>query len=331
MKKSIFIAGFFILFILVHFLSTIELKPVTAPESVDDLPAEEGSWEVYFCPQNNCEEALILFLASATQSIHCALYEIDLFSIQDILRKKAETIDVKIVTDNDYLKEFNEHFVTADKSGLMHNKFCVVDEQKISTGSMNPTLNDATRNNNNLLLITSTILAKNYEVEFQELWQGIFKKGEQTINQKILLNGKEIQNYFCPDDHCAERVKDELKKAQRSIHFMTFSFTHDGIANILLLKHLDGVKVKGIMDVQQIDDDSQFAKLQYQGMDVVRDSNKYKLHHKVFIIDEETVITGSFNPTNSGDKRNDENIIIIKDKEIASLFLQEFGGLYHHG
>ena len=48
------------------------------------------------------------------------------------------------------------------------------------------------------------------------------------------------------------------------------------------------------------------------------------MHHKVFIIDEEIVITGSYNPTSSGTKRNDENLLIIHDKEIANEFTQEF-------
>ena len=52
------------------------------------------------------------------------------------------------------------------------------------------------------------------------------------------------------------------------------------------------------------------------------------LHHKVFIIDEEIVITGSFNPSMNGDTRNDENILIIHDQDIAEKYLQEFGYLW---
>ena len=52
------------------------------------------------------------------------------------------------------------------------------------------------------------------------------------------------------------------------------------------------------------------------------------MHHKVFIIDQETVITGSFNPTNAGDSKNDENILIIKDKGIAKQFKEEFDKVY---
>ena len=48
------------------------------------------------------------------------------------------------------------------------------------------------------------------------------------------------------------------------------------------------------------------------------------MHHKCFIIDSETVVTGSMNPTGGGDTRNDENILIIHDEEIAGKYLDEF-------
>ena len=65
------------------------------------------------------------------------------------------------------------------------------------------------------------------------------------------------------------------------------------------------------------------------GLDVKKDRNKGNMHHKVFIIDSETVITGSYNPTESGNKRNDENLIIIHDKKIAEKYLEEFGKVYY--
>lgn len=47
------------------------------------------------------------------------------------------------------------------------------------------------------------------------------------------------------------------------------------------------------------------------------------LHHKVFIIDEQVVITGSFNFSNNAVDSNDENVVIIRDANIAALYLEE--------
>lgn len=281
-----------------------------------------------FCPHEYCEETLVYFLDSAEHSIHCALFDIGLKSVQDKLLEKEKKIEVKIVTDDDYLKKFNHPFVKADRYGLMHNKFCVIDGKKVSTGSMNPTENDAHKNNNNLLLIESKVIAQNYEDEFQELWEGNFKKGNRVKSPKIMLEDMRIENYFCPEDDCAYHVKEELKKAEKSIYFMTFSFTHDGIGNILLLKNLDDIEVKGVMEVKQVSEHSEFARLLQNSVEVRKDGNKNNLHHKVFIIDEKIIVTGSFNPSANGDQRNDENLIIIENEEITKRFVEEFWKVY---
>ena len=46
-------------------------------------------------------------------------------------------------------------------------------------------------------------------------------------------------------------------------------------------------------------------------------------HNKIIIIDKETVITGSFNLTAAADK-NAENVIIIRSKDLAALYVDNF-------
>ena len=290
---------------------------------------DSGNLSLYFCPREDCETQFVQFLDTAQHSLHCALYEIDLPSVQQKLLAKTQVIEVQVVTDDDYLQEFNHSFVKADSFGLMHNKFCIIDGEKVSTGSMNPTDNDAHKNNNNLLLISSKALAANYEDEFQEMWNGQFKKGNLVLNPQIRLGNINVENYFCPEDHCADEVKKELQQAKHSIDFMTFSFTHDGIGHILLLKSLENVTIRGVMEAKGMTKDSQYQVLHYQlGEMVVKDANPRNMHHKVFIIDNETVVTGSFNPTAGGNQRNDENILIIHEREIARRFADEFNRLY---
>jgi len=348
MKKLFFLAVLlslsFVGYYFVDFQS-ISSNLITGEFSTSDTissVADQGNVEVYFCPRDNCDLVLEQFIDSAQESIHCAFFELDLDNLRNLILEKSEQIDVRIVTDNQYLYEFNHSFVKTDTYGLMHNKFCIIDGKRVSTGSMNPTNNGAFKNNNNLLLIDSKILARNYQDEFNELWNGTFKKGDKVRNPQLLIGNTTVQNYFCPEDHCTEKVKEELRKAQKSVYFMTFSFTDDGIANVLLLKKLDGVDIKGVMEARQVTKYSVFSLLEYQGVDVVKDKNpanmhhinnlskQYScpklgvLHHKVFVIDNKTVITGSFNPTNNGDKRNDENLLIIHSPDIARAFLDEF-------
>ena len=299
---------------------TIEQKSVSLQSGIED----SGSLRVFLCPRDDCEGHILRLLGQAEQSIHCALYDIGLTSLQQLLIEKAKSIDVRLVTDNDYSQKCNKIFVKPDAFGEMHNKFCIIDQQWLFTGSTNPTENGVQKNNNNLLITDLPTLVGNYEDEFAELWNGTFKKGREVKNQIIFAENTTIQNYFCPEDNCAQQISRELEKAKRSIYFMTFSFTHEKIANILLLKNLDGVSVEGVIERRQATKDSPFQRFNQNGISTLKDGNPQTMHHKVFIIDDRTVITGSMNPTNNGNERNDENVLIIDSEEIAQQFLNEY-------
>lgn len=310
---------------LLYPLENINIKPENVEKALLQSGLEDdGTFQVYFCPMDNCELRLQQLLAQAQTSIHCALYDLNLNSLQEIFLEKATKMEVQIVMDDDYIQKFRTPFTKADKQGAMHNKFCVIDQQWLFTGSTNPTENDARKNNNNLIITTLPTLIQNYEEEFQELWNGTFKTGKAVKKPIVFRQNMTIQNYFCPEDSCAEHVVKELAKAQFSIYFMTFSFTHEAIANILLLKKLDNLTVEGVIETRQVTKDSPFKRFNQNGISTLKDGNPRTMHHKVFIIDQKTVITGSMNPTNNGNKNNDENLLIIDDKKIAAQFLEEY-------
>jgi phospholipase D len=52
-------------------------------------------------------------------------------------------------------------------------------------------------------------------------------------------------------------------------------------------------------------------------------------HNKVIIIDNEKVITGSFNFTNDADKRNAENVVLIKDPYVAEQYIENWNSRYN--
>ncbi len=47
-------------------------------------------------------------------------------------------------------------------------------------------------------------------------------------------------------------------------------------------------------------------------------------HHKVFVIDDKTAVTGSFNFSENADQSNDENVIVVTHSGIAAQYLHEF-------
>lgn len=287
--------------------------------------------EVYFCPETDCSKVFEEKIKSANFSAHCAFYDIDLKNIISSLARKSKTADVKLVIDSDnYEMQIKGEGVRMDDNRqLMHNKFCVIDSGIVLTGSFNPTDNDNNYNNNNILVIYSGWLAKNYEEEFDELWNGEFGKGRKIKNPAISINNIDIQNYFCPEDDCASRIVNVIKNAKGSVKGAFFTFTNEKIADELLKAQSRGVDVEVLIEGRQRNvKNSQYQRLKDFGLDIRLDSNKYTMHHKVLIIDGKIVVTGSFNPTLSADTKNDENLLIIHDEKIAGEFLGEFGRLW---
>jgi phosphatidylserine/phosphatidylglycerophosphate/cardiolipin synthase-like enzyme len=285
---------------------------------------------VYFCPQDNCTERF-LALAENASKIDCALYDLDIPAIIEVLEKK----NARIVIDRDNLKGLQNStldYMTNDGSQLSHNKFCVFDRRVVWTGSFNPTMSENRENNNNVVVLFSRYIAENYEQEFLELWQGGFGSGQRVNYPVVFVNGHEIENYFCPEDCVGNGalalIVELIGKANSSIYFMTFSFTVDSIGSLLIEKQREDVVVKGIFEKSQNSRYSEYSKLGAAGLDVRFDGNRFQMHHKVFIIDGKVVITGSWNPTKSGTERNDENILIMHDEAVAKKYLEEFESLW---
>jgi len=57
-----------------------------------------------------------------------------------------------------------------------------------------------------------------------------------------------------------------------------------------------------------------------QGVPTMIDANHAIAHHKVIVIDGETVLTGSFNFTKAAQEKNAENLLIIRDPALAAQY-----------
>ena len=135
-----------------------------------------------------------------------------------------------------------------------------------------------------------------------------------------------IEVMFSPSDGVQKRLLGELSKAKHSVRMMAFSFTAPEVAEQLSALAKRGVSVRCLFDNGQAHGKySQNKFLGRNGVAVRLAPNRSgKMHHKVIIIDDETVITGSYNFSRNAERSNDENILIIKNKEIAREFNREF-------
>jgi phosphatidylserine/phosphatidylglycerophosphate/cardiolipin synthase-like enzyme len=182
-----------------------------------------------------------------------------------------------------------------------------------------------------MLRFVSHQLAADYTNEFEQMFGGRFgtSKTSETPYPRMRLGMADIQVYFSPEDGVAKHVLQHLVAAKKSIHFMTFSYTADAIADTMIAKLKAGLTVRGVFEAQNAGGSgADFNRLKQGGVDVLEDGNCYILHHKVIVIDERTVITGSYNFTSSAERDNDENLVIVDDPALARAYLDEFQRVY---
>ncbi|MFH1053663.1 MAG: phospholipase D-like domain-containing protein [Candidatus Woesearchaeota archaeon] len=119
-----------------------------------------------------------------------------------------------------------------------------------------------------------------------------------------------------------------IKKIQ-PLPVTDFSFTHKGIATDLVTQHYNGLDLKGVFEKMQNSKYSQKSFLDNHNINTSFDKNPKNMHHKVFIKDNTTIITGSFNPSSNADKSDDENILIISSNFLAGKYLKEFERVFN--
>jgi len=310
----------------------------------------EGSVQVMFTsPHERGEKqdaggldaALANAIDDAQERVDVVAYDFDLTVVAEaMIAAQQRGLAVHLVTDSYYLDEAGTVMVREAgipvvddiEDTLMHNKFVIIDGEEVWTGSWNLTENGTYRNNNNVLRIDSPALAQTYTDEFEEMFtHRVFSAGspEDPPSLEVEIGGIWVESYFSPEDNIQQRLIELLEGAKQSIRFMAFTFTDTELAQALNRRHQAGVTVQGIVETRNRNDmGSDVEALQQAGVDVQLDGNPYNMHHKVLMIDDAIVVTGSYNFSRNAAEYNDENVLILHSPEIAAHYLDEFERLY---
>jgi phosphatidylserine/phosphatidylglycerophosphate/cardiolipin synthase-like enzyme len=323
--------------------------------SISSTALPDKEWSIFFTNPSklkktgviNPMDGLIEIIRNSSKSFYGAFYDISSMPVADeLIAAYLRGVDIKLVTDNDTFSgaaiakilESGIPVVPDTGTGLMHNKFAIADGLTVFTGSYNITENCTWKNNNNALIIKSQELADIYNSEFNEMfYSGVF--GNRTENGAfsqmlkkyfVRLNDVNINVYFAPEDNVEKIIHDRIEKAQKSVRFMQFSFTSDVIGEVIIKKFKEGIDVQGVFEKKGSNTEySEYVKMMVESVPVRLDKNRDTMHHKVIIIDDYRVITGSFNISKNANLRNDENIIILDSPDLALKYIEEFNRIYN--
>ena len=157
------------------------------------------------------------------------------------------------------------------------------------------------------------------EKEMIEALNGFFSQG-------VLADRKPVRNdaYF---NGIADKIIKDLDKARVSIHVCMAWFTNQSIADKLVEKYKQGIDVKVVF----YDDhtNSKFG-VNIDGIPfkAVRGSRGGLMHNKYCVIDNQIVITGSYNWSENAENKNDENAAVMYDFDRASDYSVEFRKMF---
>jgi phosphatidylserine/phosphatidylglycerophosphate/cardiolipin synthase-like enzyme len=143
-------------------------------------------------------------------------------------------------------------------------------------------------------------------------------------NTQLTLNSTPVQVCFSPSG-CTEAIIKEITNARFEILIQAYSFTSAPIAKALLTAHKRSIKVEAILDKSQRREKYTSATFFVNaGIPTFIDDKHAIAHDKIMIIDRETVITGSFNFTKAAEEKNAENLLIIRNKDLAKTYLDNW-------
>jgi len=137
--------------------------------------------------------------------------------------------------------------------------------------------------------------------------------------------------YFTPPIGGASGITKHIDASKRSIKVMAYGFTSLNLAEALVRAKKRGVDVALIQDEKSSQNNREaLQKLLDAGIEVRSDGKHAIQHNKVIVIDQDVVVTGSYNFTNSADKRNAENFMILKSAYAARRYAENWSAHWAH-
>jgi phosphatidylserine/phosphatidylglycerophosphate/cardiolipin synthase-like enzyme len=221
---------------------------------------------------------------------------------------------------------------------LMHHKFVVRDGATVWTGSTNWTDDSWSRQENVIVMVDSAELAHAFTLGFTQLWDNpIVEQSGSVEPRNVDVDGVRVKPWFTPGhgEALSHRIAKKIGQAKR-IRICSPVITAAPVLATLAQVVADGrADVAGCVDGTQVDEvvrqwhangnaawklpllerilSASFSGKRSEPWEV---GSVHNFMHAKVVVADETVFTGSFNLSHSGEQ-NAENVLEIRDVEFA--------------
>jgi phosphatidylserine/phosphatidylglycerophosphate/cardiolipin synthase-like enzyme len=135
--------------------------------------------------------------------------------------------------------------------------------------------------------------------------------------------------FFSPTDDCVNVIIGYLRTARSTLRLCVFTITDDRITQQILQCHQNGIAIHVLSDNEKaFNPGSDIQILAQAGIAVRIDATSNHMHHKFALIDDEVLLTGSYNWTRSAAHFNHENILVTNDATVVNRYLECFQNLW---
>ncbi|MEM1367635.1 MAG: phospholipase D-like domain-containing protein [Cyanobacteria bacterium P01_H01_bin.15] len=220
-------------------------------------------------------------------------------------------------------------------------------------------------NANHLLEINDFVIAQFFQAEFEKLWgdgpgeetdSQFGRKKPKLTPQQFTVGNNIVTIHFAPSAKNAPwnstsggLISQTLESTAQSAELALFVFSDQALVNTLNQLNLQGIEIRALIDHGfayryysealdmwgvaltrdcEYEDKNQPWSAPIDSVGIPEIPTGDKLHHKFAVLDNQTVITGSYNWSPAANFTNDETLIVIQNSVIAAHFTREFERLY---
>ncbi len=137
--------------------------------------------------------------------------------------------------------------------------------------------------------------------------------------------------HFSPGGGIRRHLLRAIQESTRRIDVAVYHVTAAELAEALVTARRRGVQVRVVTDREKARANGLAMRVLRDGGVAVRSlgvADKSLMHHKFAVFDDRLVATGSYNWTNTAERANHENLVLLDDAETVGAFLQEFQRLW---
>ncbi|WP_061234102.1 phospholipase D-like domain-containing protein [Leptospira interrogans] len=280
--------------------------------------------------KRNVRDKILKLIESSQFSIDLWIYSFDDLEILDALKNaNARGVTVQILADpeKEYPLELKSlgWFRKWEKSGLQHSKILIVDRKKVFLGSGNFTWYGLENDLNGYVSFDL------FDSEIENFYSFLEEKF-------VSLNIPPFEFYISPAKGrlIQNLILREVDHSQSEIKYLIFDHFDSVLTSRLALADLKGIKVKGIYD-SPVDTEGKFLANVFRNpsSEIAGDGNEETisldsfgkgglLHHKTMILDDQVLISGSYNFSISARDNNREILFKTKDPYLIDSYSKEW-------